>query len=179
MLNFDYISKEDIKEHSTDWPTISDHPYWKLIIGGSRCGKTNALLNLINHEPDIDKINLYAIEPSEPKYQSLIKKQESTCLNYLNASKAFIEYANDMDDVYKHIEEYNQNKNRKILLVFDDMIADMFCNKKPNTIVTKLFIGGRKLNICLVFITQSYFAVPKNIRLNSTHYFAMKIPNIK
>ena len=91
MLNFDYISKEDIKEHSPDWPTISDHPYWKLIIGGSRCGKTNALLNLINHEPDIDKINLYAIEPSEPKCQSLIKKQESTCLNYLNESKAFIE----------------------------------------------------------------------------------------
>ena len=91
MLNFDYISKEDIKEHSTDWPTISDHPYWKLIIGGSRSGKTNALLNLINHEPDIDKINLYAIEPSEPKCQSLIKKQESTCLNYLNESKAFIE----------------------------------------------------------------------------------------
>ena len=67
MLNFDYISKEDIKEHSTDWPTISDHPYWKLIIGGSRSGKTNALLNLINHEPDIDKINLHAIEPSEAK----------------------------------------------------------------------------------------------------------------
>ena len=179
MLNFDYISKEDIKEHSTDWPTISDHPYWKLIIGGSRCGKTNALLNLINHDPDIDKINLYAIEPSEPKCQSLIKKQESTCLNYLNESKAFIEYSNAIDDVYKHIEEYNQNKNRKILLVFDDMIADMFCNKKPNTIVTKLSIGGRKLNIYLVFITQSYFAVPKNVRLNSTHYFAMKIPNIK
>ena len=179
MLNFDYISKEDIKEHSTDWPTISDHPYWKLIIGGSRCGKTNALLNLINHDPDIDKINLYAIEPSEPKCQSLIKKQESTCLNYLNESKAFIEYSNAIDDVYKNIEEYNQNKNRKILLVFDDMIADMFCNKKPNTIVTKLSIGGRKLNIYLVFITQSYFAVPKNVRLNSTHYFAMKIPNIK
>ena len=65
------------------------------------------------------------------------------------------------------------------MLVFDDMIADMFCNKKPNTIVTKLSIGGRKLNIYLVFITQSYFAVPKNVRLNSTHYFAMKIPNIK
>ena len=100
-------------------------------------------------------------------------------MNYLNESKAFIEYSNAIDDVYKNIEEYNQNKNRKILLVFDEMIADMFCNKKPNTIVTKLFIGGRKLNIYLVFITQSYFAVPKNIRLNSTHYFAMKIPNIK
>ena len=82
-----------------------------------------------------------------------------------------------MDDIYKNIEEYNPNKKQKILIVFDDMIADMLSNKNLNTIVTELFIGGRKLNISLVFITQSLFAVPKNIRLNSTHYFAMKIPN--
>ena len=82
-----------------------------------------------------------------------------------------------MDDIYKNIEEYNPNKKRKILIVFDDMIADMLSNKKLNPIVTELFIRGRKLNISLVFITQSYFAVPKNIRLNSTHYFIMKIPN--
>ena len=82
-----------------------------------------------------------------------------------------------MDDIYKSIEEYNPNKKRKILIVFDDMIADMLSNKKLNPIVTELFIRGRKLNISLVFITQSYFAVPKNIRLNSTHYFIMKIPN--
>ena len=82
-----------------------------------------------------------------------------------------------MDDIYKNIEEYNPNKKRKILIVFDDMIADMLSNKKLNPIVTELFIRGRKLNISLVFITQSYFAVPKNIRLNSTHYFVMKIPN--
>ena len=82
-----------------------------------------------------------------------------------------------MNDIYKNIEEYNPNKEQKILIVFDDMIADMLSNKKLNPIVTELFIRGRKLNISLVFITQSYFAVPKNIRLNSTHYFVMKIPN--
>ena len=82
-----------------------------------------------------------------------------------------------MNDIYKSVEEYNPNKEQKILIVFDDMIADMLSNKKLNPIVTELFIRGRKLNISLVFITQSYFAVPKNIRLNSTHYFVMKIPN--
>ena len=82
-----------------------------------------------------------------------------------------------MDDIYKNIEEYNPNKKRKILIVSDYMIADMLSNKKFNLIITELFIRGRKLNIYFVFITQSYFAVPKNIRLNSTHYFVMKIPN--
>ena len=80
-------------------------------------------------------------------------------------------------DIYKNIEEYNPNKKRKILIVFDDMIADMLSNKKLNPILTKLFIRGRKLNIYLVFIIQSYFAIPKNIRLNSTQYFVMKIPS--
>ena len=95
----------------------------------------------------------------------------------MNDSKAFIEYSNDTDDIYKNIEEYNPNKKRKILIVFDDVIADMFSNKKPSLIVTELFIRDRKLNICLVFVLQSYFAVPKNIRPNSTHYFIMKISN--
>ena len=74
-------------------------------------------------------------------------------------------------------EDYNPNKKRKILIVFDDIIADMLSNKKLNPIVTELFVRGRKLNISFVFITQSYFSVPKNIRLNSTHYFIMKIPS--
>ena len=177
MFNFDYITKEDIKEHNPNWPEIPDHPYRILIVGGSGSGKTNALLNLINHEPDIDKIYLYAKDPYEAKYQFLINKRESTGLKHFNDSKAFIEYSNDMDDIYKNIEEYNPNKKRKILIVFDDMIADMLSNKNLNPIVTKLFIRGRKLNIFLVFITQSYFAVPKIIRLNSTHYFIVKIPN--
>ena len=95
----------------------------------------------------------------------------------MNDSKAFIEYSNDMGNFYKNIEEYNPNKKRKISIFFDDMIADMLNNKKVNPIVTELFIRGRKLKISLVFITQSYFVSPKNIRLNSLHYFIMKIPN--
>ena len=80
-------------------------------------------------------------------------------------------------DIYKNIEEYNPNKNKKILVALDDLIADMLSNKKLNLIVTELFIRGRKLNISLVFIMQSYFAVPKTVRLNSTHYLVIKILN--
>ena len=98
-------------------------------------------------------------------------------MKYLNDSKAFIEYSNNVNDIYKNIEEYNPNKKRKILIIFDDITANMLSNKKFNPIVTKLFKRRRKLNIFLVFITQSYSAVPKNIRLNSTHYFVMKIRN--
>ena len=86
-------------------------------------------------------------------------------------------YSSNMQDVHKYIEENNPGKKRKVLIVFDDMIADMTNNKKLNPIVTELFIRGRKLNISIVFITQSYFKVPKDFRLNSTHYFIMKIPN--
>ena len=88
-----------------------------------------------------------------------------------------MEYSNHMQDVYKNIEDYNPIKNRKILIVFHDMIADMISNNKLNPIVTELFIRGRKLNISIVFITQSYFKVPKDVRLNSAHFFIMKIPN--
>ena len=90
--------------------------------------------------------------------------------------KAFIEYSNDIDDIYKNIEEYNLNKKRKII-IFDDMIADMLNNKKLNPIVTELFIRGRKLIISFVFIAQSYFTVSKNIRLHSTYYFIIKVPS--
>ena len=82
-----------------------------------------------------------------------------------------------MHDVYKNIDDYNPDKDNKSLIVFDDMIAGMINNKKLNSIVTELFIIGRKLNISLVFITQSYFKVPKDARLNTTHFFIMKIPN--
>ena len=82
-----------------------------------------------------------------------------------------------MCDVYKNIDGYNPDKENKILIVFDAMIADMIKNKKIKSIVTELFIRGRKLNICLVFITQSYFKVPKDVRSNTTHSFIMKIPN--
>ena len=82
-----------------------------------------------------------------------------------------------MHDVYKNIDEYNPDKENKILIAFDDMIADMIHNKKLNSIVTELFIRGRKLNSSLVFITQSYFKVPKDVRLSSSHFFIAKIPN--
>ena len=82
-----------------------------------------------------------------------------------------------MQDVYKNNAEYNVHKERQILIVFDDMIADMINDKKLNSIVTELFIRGRKLNISLVFITQSYFKVPKDVRLNTSHFFITKIPN--
>ena len=88
-----------------------------------------------------------------------------------------MEYSNAMQDVYKNIESYNPGKGRKILVVFDDMIADMINNKKLNPVVTELFIRGRKLSISNVFITQSYFKVPKDFRLNYTHFFIMKIRN--
>ena len=97
------------------------------------------------------------------KYQYLINKREGVGINHFNAPKAFIEYSNDMHHVYKNIDNYNPDKENKILIVFDDMIADMIRNKKLNSILTELFIRGRKLNIYLVFITQSYFKVPKDV----------------
>ena len=132
--------------------------------------KTNTLLNLINNQPDIDKIYLYAKDTYEDKYQFLINKRESIGLKHFNDPKAFIEYSNDMHDVYKNIDDYNPDKENKRLIVFDDMIADMINNKKLNSIVTELFIRGRKLNISLVFITQSYFKVPRDVRLNTNHF---------
>ena len=177
MVNFDDYTNENIIEHNPKWPYIPDHPYRILIIASSGSGKTNALLNLINNLPDIDKIYLYARDPYEEKYQYLIKKREKVGLDHFDDDKPFIEYSNDMKDVCKNIEDYNLGKKRKKLIVFDDMIADMINNKKLNPIVTELFIRGRKLNISIVFITQSYFKVPEDVRLNSTHFFIMKILN--
>ena len=118
-----------------------------------------------------------AKEPYEAKYQFLINRRESTGLKHFDDPKVFIEYSNDMQEVYKNIEEYNLGKKCKILIVFDDVIVDMTNNKKHNQVVTELFIRGRTLNISVVFITQSYFKVLKDVRLNSTHLFMMKIPN--
>ena len=123
------------------------------------------------------KYILYAKDPYEAKYQFLINKRESTKLKHLNDPKGFIEYSNDMEDVYKNIEKYNPGKGHKILIAFDDMIDDIINNKKLNSVVTELFIRVRKLNFSLAFITQSYFKVPKDVRLNSTPFFIMKIPN--
>ena len=177
MINFDDYTNENKTERNIKWPCIPDHPYRILIVGGSRSGKTNELLNLINNQPDIDKIYLYAKEPYEAKYQYLINKREKVGLDHFRDPKAFIEYSNDVQDVYKNIEDYNLGKKRKMLIVFDDMIADMINNKNLNPVVTELFIRGRILNISIVFIAHLYFKVPKDVRLNSTHFFIMNIPN--
>ena len=177
MINFDDYTNENIVEHNSKWPYIPDHPYRILIIGGSGSEKTNTLLNLINNQPDIDKIYFMQKIHMKEKHQYLINKREKVGLNHFNDPKAFIEYSNDMQDVYKNTEDYNPIKKRKVLIIFDDMIADMINNNKLNPIVTELFIRGRKLNISIVFITQSYVKVPEDVRLNSTHFFIMKIPN--
>ena len=91
--------------------------------------------------------------------------------------KTFFDYSQTIDDVYEHLEDYNPTKKRRVLITFDDMIAAMESNKKSSPIVTELFLGGRKFNISLVFISQSYFKVPKTRRLNATHYFIMKFLN--
>ena len=176
MINFDEYTNESRTEHNPKWPYIPDHPFRILTIAGSGSGKTNALLNLIENQRD-NKIYFYAKDPYEAKYQYLINKREGVGTNHFNYPKAFIKYSNDMSDVYKNINNYNSEKNNKILILFDDMNANMIRNKKLNLIITELFIRCRKLNISLVFISQSYFKVPKDVRNNSTHFFMMKIPN--
>ena len=114
------------------------------------------LLNLIENQQDIDKIYLYAKDPYEAKYHYLINKRKSVGINYFSNPKDFIKYWNDMHDVYKNINYYNPNKENKIL-VFDDMIVDLINNRNLGSIVTDLFIRGRKLDISLVFITLSSF----------------------
>ena len=167
MFNLDDITNQTNKEHNKKWLSVPDHPFRILIIGGSGSGKTNALLNLIKEQDDIDKIYLYAKDLSEPKYEFLIKKREDVGIKYCNDPNAFIECSNTMDDVYENIDDYNPNRKRKILILFDDMIADIMTNKKFQSMIKELFIRYRKLNISLVFITQSYFSVPKDVRLNS------------
>ena len=135
------------------------------------------MLNLINEQGDIDKIYLYAKDLSEPKYELLIKNGENAGIKHLNDSKAFIESSNKMDDVYENINDDNLSRKIKVLIIFDDMIVDIMSNKKFQAIIKELLIRRRRLNTSLVFITQSYFSVPKNVRLNSTHYFIMKINN--
>ena len=123
------------------------------------------------------KYILYAKDPYEAKYQYLINKREKVGLDHSKDPKVFMEYSNDIENVYKNIENYNPEKKRKISIVFDDMIGDIINNKKLNPVATELFIRGIKLNISIVFIAQSYFKVSKDVRLNSTHFFIMKIPN--
>ena len=119
-------------------------------------------MNLINSLPDIDQIYLYPKDLYEAKYRHLINKREKVGIDHFKDRKAFIDYSNDNQDVYKNIEEdYNPGKKRIVLIVFDDIIADMINNKKLNPVVRELFIRGRKLSISIVFIAQSYFKYQK------------------
>ena len=177
LINLDSITNENNKKHNEIWSYIPDHPYRILIIDGSGSGKTNTLLNLINEQNDIDKIYLYARDLNKPKYKILIKKSEDVGIKHLNDPNAFIKCSNTMDDVYENIHDYNLNRKIKILIVFDDIIADIMTNKKFQAIIKELLIRCRKLIISLVFITQSYFSLPKDVRLNSIHYLTMKINN--
>ena len=176
-INFEDYVNENKTEHNKNWSHTPDHPYRALIIGGSGFGKTNVLLNLIENHPDINKICLYAEDPYEAKYQYLISIREKVGIDHHDDPKAYIEYWNDIHDVYKNIDEYDADIENEISIVFDDMIADMINNRKLDSIVTQLFIWGRKVNISLVYIVQSYFKVQKDVRLNTTHFFITKVPN--
>ena len=175
MLNLDDIvsNKKKISSENDDWP------FRMLIIGPSGSGKINTLLHLIDKFHPIDKIYLYAKGTDEDNNQYLINKREQARIKNLNDPHAFIEYLNDMNDVLEDINGYSKIRDKKVLISFDDMIADIMRSKKFKAIVKELFIRCRKLNISIVFITQSYFRTPEDARLNSTHYKLMKIGNKK
>ena len=145
MLNLDNIvSNKKIKENN-NWP------FRMLIIGPSGSGKTTTLLHLINNLHPIDKIYLYAKDIREPKYEYLINKREQAEIKNLDDPKAFIEYSDDMNDVLDDINNYNKNRDKKVLIVFDDMIADIECNKNFKRIIKELFYRARKINVSIVF----------------------------
>ena len=176
MLNLDNIVSNKNENKDNNWP------FRVLIIGPSGSGKNNTLLHLIqnlNETTPVDKIYLYAKDLTEPKYEFLINNRKNAGIKHFNDSTAFIEYSNDMDDVFTNIDDYNKKRKQKVLIVFDDMIADIMSSKKFKAIIKELFIRCRKLNISIVFITQSYFRTPKDARLNSTHYVIMKIQSRK
>ena len=182
MLNLDdIVSNKKIKEDTTglSYSERNDWSFRMLIIGPSGSGKTNTLLHLVNNLHPINKIYLYAKDIDEKKYQFLINKREQAGIKNLNDPHAFIEYSDDMDDVLDDINNYNENRDRKVLIVFDDMIPDIEYNKKFKRIIKELFYRARKINVSIVFITQSYFRALKDARLNSTHYILMKICNKK
>ena len=151
MINLDSITHKNNKKHNEKWPYIPDHPYRILIIGDSGSGKTNTLLNLVNKQHDIDKIYLHATDLNKPQYKISIKKREDAGIKHLNDRNPFIECSNTMDDVYENIHDYNSSRKRKILIVFNDMIADIMTNKKLQFIIKELFSRCRKLNISLFF----------------------------
>ena len=175
MLNLDNIVSNKNTSSSED----NNWPFRMLIIGPSGSGKTNTLLHLINNLHPIDKIYLYAKDIHDPKYEYLINKREQAGIKILNDPHAFIEYSDDMNDVLDDINNYNKNRDKKVLITFDDMIADIEYNKNFKLVIKEVFYRARKINISIVFIIQSYFRALKDARLNSTHYILMKIGNKK
>ena len=173
MLNLDNIVNNKNENKDNNWP------FRMQIIGPSGSGKTNTLVHLINNLHPIDKIYLYAKDLTEPKCVFLINNRKKAGIKHFNDSTAFIEYSNDMDDVLDDINNYNKNRDKKVLIVFDDMIADIEYNKNFKQIIKELFYRARKINVSIVFITQSYFRALKDARLNSTHYILMKIGSKK
>ena len=169
MLNLDDIVSNKSSSERNDWP------FRMLIIGPSDSGKTNTLLHLINNLHPIDKIYLYAKDIGEDKFNYLINKREQTGIKNLNDSKAFIEHSDDMSDALGDIKNYNKNRDKKLLIVFDDMISDIEYNNNFRKIIKELFFRGRKINVSVVFITQSYFRALKDARLNRMHYILMEI----
>ena len=146
MINLDSITNKNNKKHNEKWPYIPDHPYRILIIGGSGSGKTNTLLNLIkeqDYHDVIDKIQLYARDLSEPKYQFLIKKREYAGIKHVNNPNAFIVCSNTLDDVYKILIITIQKEIKIVLIFFDDMVADIMTNKQFQAIIKELFIRCR------------------------------------
>ena len=123
----------------------------------------------VKEQNNINKIYLYARDLNEPKYEDLIKKREDTEIKHLNNPNVFIECSNTMDDVYENVNDYNPIRKRKKIIVFGDMVADIMDNKQFQVIIKELFIRCKKINISLIFITQSYFSVAKDIRLNLIH----------
>ena len=109
----------------------------------------------------------------------MINKREQAGIKNLNDPHAFIEYSDDMSVAYADISNYNKKRKSKVLIVFDDMIVDIEYNKNFKKMIKELFYRGRKMNISIVFITQCYFRVLTDSRLNSTHYILMKIGNKK
>ena len=149
MFNLDAITNGNNEDHNKKLPYTPDHPYIMLIIGGSGSGKTNALLNLIKEQDNdnpIDKICLYAKDLNKPKYQFLIKKREDAGIKHLHDPEAFI------DDVFNNTNDYNLTRNKKVLISFDDMIADIMINNKFQSIIKELLIRCRKRNISLVLM---------------------------
>ena len=173
MLNLDNIANNKNTGFSED----NDWSFKMLIIGPSGSGKTNTLLHLINNLHPIDKIYLHAKDIHKPKYEFLINKREQAGIKNLNDSHAFIKYSDDMNDVLDDINNYNKTRDKKVPIVFDDMIADIEYNKNFKRIIKELFYRARKINVSIVFIAQSCFRALKDARLNSTHYIIMKINN--